>query len=55
MLDRETLNEFLTALADRFTGAEIVDRLEDAGILTVEDVINALEEYIIEGKNELNS
>lgn len=52
-MDREALQEFLEQLSDRFYGHEIVERLEDAGILTVQDVIAALEDFIIEGKAHL--
>lgn len=52
--DRELLDEYLTSLADRFYGSEIVERLEEAGILTVREVITALEDYVIEGKSVLD-
>lgn len=53
-MDRETLQQYLEHLADRFYGYEIVERLEDAGIITVQDVISALEDQIIEGKDCLD-
>lgn len=55
MLDNEKVQEFLDQLADRFTGAEIVDILEDAGILDVYTVISFLEEFIIEGSKSFES
>ena len=52
MLDRDRLQEWLEALEDKYTGTEIVNILEDAGVLTVWDLIAALEEVIVENKNE---
>jgi hypothetical protein len=52
--DRELLSDYLETLASRFYGYEIVERLESAGILTVEQIIAALEDYIIEGQEYLN-
>lgn len=53
MLDRELLDEYMAHLAERFYGFEIIERLEDAGILTVQDVLAALEDFIIEGREHL--
>lgn len=52
-MDRELLDEYMTHLAERFYGFEIIERLEDAGILTVQDVLAALEDFIIEGREHL--
>lgn len=52
-MDRTKLQEYLNLLRDRYTAAEIVDLLESAGILDVDDILNYLEDYIIEGKNIL--
>ena len=51
MLVRESLAEFLERLADRYYGHEIVAILEDAGILSVEQLLELIEDYVIEGKN----
>ena len=53
MMDRELLQEFLEKVADKYTGSELVELLEDAGVVDIWDVIAALEEYIVEGKNYL--
>lgn len=52
-MDREALQEYLEQLADRFYGHEIVERLEEANVLTVRDIIACLEDFIIEGKEYL--
>lgn len=52
-MDRELLQDYFDHLAERFYAAEIVERLEDAGIITVEQLIVALEEYVIDGKEVL--
>lgn len=54
MLDREAVSEFLARLADRYTGAEIVDILEDADILNVEQLLALIEDYAIEGRSKFN-
>lgn len=54
MLDREAVSEFLARLADRYTGAEIVEILEDTGILTVEQLLALIEDYAIEGRSKFN-
>lgn len=53
MLDRELLDEFLQNVAEKYTAAELVELLEDTGILNIQDVIAALEEFIIEGRSYL--
>ena len=53
-VNRGLLDEYLNDLADRFYGFEIVERLEEAGILTIQDVISALEDFIVEGKDILD-
>lgn len=53
MLDQETLQEYLDHLADRFYAFEIVERLEDAGIIDVQTILALLEDYIIEGRSVL--
>lgn len=53
-MDRELLQQYLDQLASRFYGYEIVERLEDAGFITVEQLIIALEDYIIEGRSVLD-
>jgi hypothetical protein len=53
-MDRELLQQYLDQLASRFYGYEIVERLEDAGFITVEQLIIALEEFIIEGRSVLD-
>lgn len=50
MVDRETLDEFLNRLADKFYGFEIVEILEDNGIITVEQLLALIEDYVMEGK-----
>lgn len=52
-MDREVLQEYLDHLSDKFYGFEIVERLEEAGVLTVQDIIAVLEDKIIEGKEHL--
>lgn len=53
MMDRELLSEYLNRLREKYYGYEIVERLEDAGILTVDDILNYLEEFVIEGRKVL--
>lgn len=52
-MDRELLEDFLERVADKFTAAELVDLLEDAGVITVWDIISFLEETIIENREKL--
>lgn len=52
-MDRKALAEYFEGLADKYYGFEIVERLENAGILDVYDVIACLDEYIINGKEHL--
>lgn len=52
-LDRELLEEYLEAVASKYTASELVELLEDNGIITVWDIINLLEEFVIEGKEHL--
>lgn len=54
MIDRDNLEEFLELVADRYTAAEIVEVLEDAGILTVQDILAHLEEFIVEGSSKFD-
>lgn len=53
-LDREQLAEFLDHLSDTYYGYEIVEILEDAGIIDVHTILNLLEDYIIEGRNKFS-
>lgn len=53
-MDQELLSEYYEQLASRFYGYEIVERLEDAGIITVEQLIAAIEDYILEGRAVLD-
>lgn len=50
MRDQELLQEYLERVADRFTAGELVERLEDAGIIDIWTILNNLEMFIIEGK-----
>lgn len=52
-VDRELLEEFLERIADKFTAAELIELLEDAGILTVWDVIAVFEDELIEAREKL--
>lgn len=52
-MDRKALEDFFEMIADRYTAGELIDLLEDAGIITVWTVISALEDEIIEGKEKL--
>lgn len=51
--DRESLQEFLEHIADKYYGAELVERLEALELITVWDVIAAFEDQIVEAKAEL--
>ena len=53
MYDRERLDDFLERVADKYTAAELVDILEDAGLVTIWDIISALEEVIVDGRKHL--
>jgi len=52
-IDYEILQDFLERVASKYTASELVELLEDAGVVDIWDVIAALEEYIVEGKNYL--
>ena len=52
-IDYEILQDFLERVASKYTASELVELLEDAGIVDIWDVIAALEEYIVEGRNYL--
>lgn len=51
-MDRERVDQFLEDLTDRFYGYEIVEILEDAGILDIHQLLALIEDYVIEGKDK---
>lgn len=53
MYDRERLQEFLEAVSSKYTAAELVEILEDNGIITVWDIINNLTDEIVDAKRFL--
>ena len=53
MTDQDRLSEYLERLADKYTCAELVDILEDAGLITIWDILAAFEEQLMEGKEKL--
>lgn len=54
-MDNEQLEEFFERLADRFGAAELVELLEDAGLVTVWTIISALSEQLVEAKEKLEN
>jgi hypothetical protein len=52
-MDREQLETFLEAIADRYTATELVDVLEEEGLVDVWKIIAFLEEEIIEARLRL--
>lgn len=52
-MDREQLEEFFERVADRFSAAELVELLEDAGIISIWTIIARLEEEIVEAREKL--
>lgn len=48
-MDRSQLQEFLERVADKYTASELVDLLD----LSVWQIIDALEDEIIEGREKL--
>lgn len=52
-LDREQLESYLEQLADRYTAGELVEALEEAGLITVWAVMAAFENELIEMKERL--
>lgn len=49
-IDRESLDEYLEHLADRYYAHELVERLETLGIIGIYDVLLAFEDQIIAAK-----
>ena len=52
-MDREAVQEYLEHIADKYYGAELVERLEALELITIWDVIAAFEDQIVEAKAEL--
>ena len=54
MVDRELLAEYLERVRDKHYGFEIIEILEQADLITVDDVIAQFEDQIIEGRKLLD-
>lgn len=52
MIDRDELDQFMELVCDRYTAAEVVEILEDAGLIDVHIIVSLLEEYLIEGSSK---
>lgn len=52
-MDRELLEDFFNRVADKWTGAELVELLEDMDLVNIHIVIAALEEFVVEAKERL--
>lgn len=52
-VDGELLDDFFERVADKWSAAELVELLEDAGVVTVWSVIAAFSEQLIEVKEKL--
>ena len=52
-MDRKLIEDFLDRICDKFTAAELIEILEDAGIITVYDIVGLLEEECIEYRDKL--
>lgn len=52
-MDRDALQEYLLDLSEKFYGHELVNILEDAGIIDIWDVLAAFEDQLIEAKDKL--
>jgi hypothetical protein len=52
-MDRRLIEDFLDRICDKFTAAELIEILEDAGIITIYDIVGLLEEECIEYRDKL--
>ena len=51
--DRELLDEYLQHLADRYYGFELVERLENLGLINIWDILVAFEDQVVDAKDTL--
>jgi hypothetical protein len=52
-LDREKVDEYLSRVSDKYTILELIDILEQAGLIDINIIISLLEEEIIEAQDWL--
>lgn len=52
-MDKEQLEEFFERIVDRYTPAELIEILEDAGLVDIWTIIAFLEDELIEARGKL--